>query len=172
MITPFSVKPKAQNKLSLYVAAVCLVLAIVAIAVYTFIPMYKGIVGVIALVFITAAIFIYNKYICASYCYDVTFNSSGEPVLAVRKIVGKRETTMCHVGIEAIINVRKLSREERRSYKSDAGVVRYSYCPTMLPDSVYLVTVRCAYEKADLFLELNDEIAALILQYAREYNSL
>ena len=168
MITPFSIRPKPANKLAKYSAAACLGSAIIFVAVYMMIEKYRGIVGIGALVFITAAVYIYNRYVCARYSYDVAIDTNGDPIFVIRQTVGKRETTLCRVDISAIRAVKKLTCKEKKAYKSDSGTSVYCYYPTMRPEILYLVEVRCPYENADLFLELTDEHASLLMSYAVE----
>ena len=61
-----------------------------------------------------------------------------------------------------------MSAEEKKSYKPAADVARYFYSPTLSPEKVYLLEVRSSYEKADVFVELTDEQAAMICAYAKE----
>ena len=168
MIVPFSVKPKASNDRAKYAAIACLGSALIFIAIYMLMPQYKWVPGIIILAFVTAAIFIYNKYISAIYAYDIIMDSNSEPILVIRQIVGRRETTLCRVDVSAITNVKRLDKNDKKAYVPENGVLRYSYYPTMSPDTVVLVKVRSVSEKADIFLELTDEHIALLNRYAEE----
>lgn len=168
MISPISIKPEPQNNKAKHTFFACLGSAILSIALYTMLPSYKGIVGIVALGFITAAIYLYNRYVCAAYYYDVTMDSNGSPVFVISQSVGKRQTTLCRVDLSSITLVKKLSAEEKRAYKPAKDIARYFYSPTLSPEFVYLLEVRSPYEKADVFVELNDEQAATISAYAKE----
>ena len=45
---------------------------------------------------------------------------------------------------------------------------RYSYIPTLMPDSYYVMTVENRYEKAKIALQLTDGMADLLRTYAEE----
>lgn len=168
MITPFSTTPKPQNKLAKYVMAACFGSFLILIMLSMMMLNYKGLISVAALVFVTAGIFIYNKYIYTVYSYEVVFDMNGVPLFVVRHTQKKHMATLCRVEISNISDVKKLNREERKAYKVDRSVPSFSYCPTMCPDTVYLVTVRSFDENADIFVELTDESAALLLRYSKE----
>ena len=168
MISPIIIKPEQQNNKAKHIFFACLGSAIISIALYTMLPQYNGIVGIVALGFITAAIYLYNRYLCAAYYYEVTMDSSGSPIFVISQTVGKRQTTLCRVDLSSIILVKAMSIEERKSYKPASDVARYFYSPTLSPERVYLLEVRSPYEKADVFVELTDEQAAIISAYAKE----
>ena len=168
MISPMTIKPEPQNNKAKHIFFACLGSAIVSIALYTMLEKYNGIVGIVALGFITAAIYLYNRYICASYYYDVAVDSNGSPIFVVSQSVGKRQTTLCRVDLSSIMVVKAMSAEERKNYKLASDIARYFYSPTLSPDRVYLLEVRSPYEKADVFVELTDEQAGMISAFAKE----
>ena len=166
MISPVSIKPEPQNKKARYVFFACLGSAIVMMALYMFLPKFKGIAGIVALAFITAAIYFYNRYVCATYYYDVFVDAGGNAMFLIRQAVGKRETTLCRVDLSSIRSIRMMSKEDRRAYKPEKDIGRYSYSPTMSADVLYLLEVRSSYERADVFVELTEEQADMLLRYA------
>lgn len=168
MIREFYVHAKPANKKAVYAFFACLGSAIIVFAVYMLAEKYRGLISMGIMVFITAAVYIYNRYMGSEYFYDITFDHTGTPVFVVRQKIGKRESTLCRVDLGSIIRIDKMTAEERKGYKADAGVVRYTYCPTMMPEVVYRVAVRSHSEKADIFIEATDELAELLLGYSRE----
>lgn len=168
MISPISIKPEPQNNKAKHTFFACLGSAILSIVLYTMLPSYKGVVGIIALGFITAAIYLYNRYVCAVYYYDVAIDSNGSPVFVVSQSVGKRQTTLCRVDLSSIVLVKAMSAEEKKSYKPRKDIARYFYSPTLSPEKVYVLEVRSPYEKADVFVELTDEQAGMISAFAKE----
>ena len=126
-------------------------------------PAYSGIIWLVALGFITATIYVYNRYVGAEYCYEVS-DSGGRPSFIISMRIGKTVRTMARVDLYAITEVHKMTRAEYRAHKCDRDIARFSYFPTMFSDEVYLVRVRSHYEKADLFIEADDNFAALLMQ--------
>ena len=168
MIKEFSAHAKSSNKTARYVFFACLGSTIIMTLVYILAWKFKGLIGFVDTIFITATIYIYNRYMGTEYFYDVTFDHMGAPVFVVRHRIGKRETTICRIDLNSVVNVVKMPKEKRKTYKPDKDVIKYSYYPTMSPDTLYLMTVRSHIEKADVFVEISDEMAALLLSYSEE----
>lgn len=167
MITPFSIIPKAQNKLAKYVMTSCFCSCFICVVVSMMLEKYKGLADIAALAFATAGIFFYNKYIYTTYAYEVVFDTDGTPVFVVRHTGRKSLATLCRIELSSIVDVKLLSKEERRDLPVDRTIPRYVYCPTMCPDAVYMIKMRSLSENADVFVELTDEAASLLMQYAR-----
>ncbi len=172
MINEFSVSPRPSNNKARHLFFIFLILAATAAAIYIPITRFKGIVGVVCLLFIVAAIYVYNRYMAMKYYYDVMIDSAGTPLFIVRNVIGKRESTLCRVELSAIVGVKRLTGEERKKHTTPAGYVRYFYHPTLAPDSVCVVTVSSRYERAEITIEANDELVNLLSAYATEARSL
>ena len=168
MISEFSVKPKAQNKNAYYYMYAFLLGAIVTLVIYFLIDRYKGLVGLGTITFITAAVFIYTKYIAAQYIYDITFDSSGNPVFVVRQQTGKKDTTLACIYLSGITSVVMLDKTERKNHTTPGGMIKYVYTPTISPDTVCLITYYSRYEKSEIYIEANTDFATLLMNYAIE----
>ena len=125
---------------------------------------YSGIIWVLALGFITATIYVYNKYVASEYRYEIV-NFESKPVFTVSMRVGKTERTMARLDLCDVTEIRKMSRDEYRLHKCDKGVLRYSYFPTMFAKEVYFICVRSEYENADVFIEIDEAFAAKLEFY-------
>ncbi len=168
MIRELSVRPVPTNKNAKVFFLGSLFLALVSLIAYFSVQRYKGIVGLFILVFLTAGILVYTKYISAQYYYDVTFDSNGVPVFVVRQVTGKRQTTLCRVDLYAIRSVTLLEGESKKRHKAPDKAVKYVYTPTLFPNSVYAVYVKSSYEHAELMIECSEEFASLLMSYAEE----
>ena len=62
MISEFSAKAKSKNNNAKILFFALLGLAVATVAVYISLDKFKGVVGLFAVAFITAAVFIYTKY--------------------------------------------------------------------------------------------------------------
>ncbi len=163
--TPFpevSLHVKPTNKLANYIVYASLISAALSIGVCFFIERYQGIFGIIAMGFLTAAIFFYTKYLSAEYTYELMTDSLGMPLFIVRSRTGRRESTLARLDLYAIRNLERLSRDELKGRKSDTGVAKYTYAPTFHPDEVVLLTVRSRYERSDVIIEVPREFEALL----------
>ena len=167
MISEFTLRPKATNKRAQYLIAACLFGAAAFFVVYLAVEHYKGLVGLGTLAFITAAVFIYTKYVAREYYYDILI-ANDTPLFVVRQLTGKRYSTLCRIELRSIMKVERMSATERREHKTPEGFVKYNYMPTLGPETVYLITSISRYEKAEICIEANDEFAALLTSYATE----
>lgn len=124
---------------------------------------YSGIIWLVALGFVTATIYVYNRYVGAEYYYEVS-DCGGRPSFIVSMRIGKTVRTMARVDLHSITEARKLNRAEYRAHKCEKGVLKYAYFPTMFSNEVYLLTIRSHHEKADLFIEADEDFISVITQ--------
>ena len=172
MISEFSARAKAKNNNAKILFFSLLGVAAVVTVFYLTAERYRGVIGVIALCFITAAIFVYTKYISSVYFYDITFDYNNSPVFVVRQRTGKKDTTLCRMDLYAVTDVIRQDKKERAEHKTKDGYLKYNYTPTLSPDETYLIRVFSRYEKAEIRIEATEEFAALLKQYAAEAKEL
>ena len=171
MINELSVHPKPTNKNAKIAFYILLAISACVTVVYLIVDTYRGIIGLGALIFITAAVLIYTKYLSCEYYYDVTTDSRG-PVFVVRQAIGKRMSTLCRIDIASIVKVQKETAQQRRAHKTPTGYKRYNYLPTLIPKQTYRLTSTSRYEKAEIVVEISDEFATLLMEYANEAREL
>ena len=164
------VKPKG-NKGKLLFTALMLVAATVVL-VSMFIERYKGVVGLVGMIAIVIATWIYTRYIAVEYYYDVTFDSSGEPIFIVRQIIGKRQSTLSRISLADIVDVTLQDAAERKAHKTPRDTRRYVYVPTVFSERVCRITTKNRYEKAEVLIEVSDEFASLLRSYAEEARAM
>lgn len=165
VINEFSVKLKPSNNYARYIFWTLLFLTAVASVFYLAADKYKGLLGLLVLAIVTAALYVYTKYLSAQYYYDLT-TDHGTPVFVVRQSVGKRETTLCRTELYGIRKIEAETAKQRFEHKTPAGYKKYVYLPTVLPKQTYRITTVTAYEKAEIVVEINDKLASLLLEYA------
>ena len=171
MITNLSVRPTPTNNKAKYLAIALLVGALATGILYSVMENFRGVVGLICLAFITAAIFVYTKYIAPVYNYDVV--AEGNTYLfVVRQTTGKRTTTLCRIDLASIRRIDRETEADRKAHKTPTGFISYVYCPTLAPDVTYLITSQTRYERAEIRIEASDDFAALLTEYAREAKAL
>ncbi len=163
-------KPSNNNAKNIFVGLLGAA-AMIMVAYFTA-ESYKGIIGLFAVVAITAAVLVYTKYIGVEYYYDITSDSNGSPVFVVRQIIGKRQTTLCRVDLHNITKIERISREEKRKHKTEARYKKYSYLPTIAPAYSLLIKLHSESENAEIFIEAPDEFGNLLLSYAKEAREL
>ena len=147
-------------------------IAAAVIAVSFMMDRFGGLVGNVGIVIAVVAILVYTKYLSPEYYYDITHDSDGLAVFVVRMVAGKRQSTLCRIGLAEIVSMEREDRAARKAHTTPKGVVKYSYCPTLDPELVYRLTTRSRYEKAEIIIEVSDEFAELLSRYASEARSL
>jgi len=176
MINEFSSLVKPSNCKAKVTFWVLIALSAVNVVAYILMDVYNvqkhGLVGVLALGMITAAVFVYTKYISPKYYYDITFDYEGTAVFVVRQVNGKRASTLCRISLHDIASIKKETVAERRSHKTPFSTKKYNYVPTLFPADTYRVTTRSRYEAAEILLEISDEFAELLLTYVAEAKAI
>ena len=170
MIPEMSVHARPTNTKARTVVCACFISALLLLILSAIVDKYTGLFGMAILIMLTAAIFFYTKYMAAKYIYDLTTADDHSPILIARSIVGKRQSTLMRIDMYTVTSVERLGREELRTYRAEPGVLKYTYSPTFLPDSMILIKTRGRYEKADIFIEAPEEFETLIREtseYAR-----
>ncbi len=163
----FSVHPKSQSDRAKYMFFAMLGSGLLIFFLSMLLQRFRGVVSFVGMIFIVGAVYIYTKYMGAEYYYDITVPDE-TPFFIIRHVIGKRSSTLCRVELSSILSVSKLNREQMKAHKTEEGVARYSYFPTMSPETVYLVKVRSSLEKADIFIEGTDEFAKVLMECAEE----
>ncbi len=133
-------------------------------------PKFTGIIWTVAFSFVVATIYVYNRFVGSEYRYAITLDG-GVPSFTVLLQVGKTGKIQARLDLDSIAEVRSMSGKEYRAYKSDKGIIRYPYFPTMFPETVYFVAIRSEHENADIFIEASEEFAEALASYAVGYTS-
>ncbi len=168
MIKELTVHPKPGNSYAKIFSLASMLLAVACIIAYSLMDMYRGVVGVAAIMFITTAVLIYTKYIAVDFYYDITEDSEGTPLFVVRQRTGRRQTTLCCIEFWSIDSVVHQTDKERRAHKREANVHRYVYAPTVFPKETYMISTHNRYEKAEITIECSAEFAELLRSNAAE----
>ena len=114
------------------------------------------------------AIFIYTKYVCAEFYYDVRLEEGSEPTFVVRQMIGKRETTLCRIDLSSIVKVEYEDKKAYRAHKAQKDTRVYNYVPTISPKGICRISMRNRYEKAEITVEITESLAGVISDYAKE----
>lgn len=172
MIKDFSVTPKPKNKNSVILMCAFFVLALISLIVTFFLDKYKGVVGMVTFLSLITAILVYTKYVAVVFHYDIIGEGVDEPLFVVRQTVGRRNVTLCRIALADIISINKESAKERREHKSERGVTRYVYAPTLAPDESFRIKVFSRREKAEIIVELTEPFAEMLMTLAAEAKAI
>ena len=165
MISTFSINPKPENNKAKVFVAVLGTIGAVVFFISMQMDRYSGVVALVAMLFLVASITISVKYVLSSFTYEIVC-ADGEWLFVVGQRTGQRYTTLCRVGLASVRAIEKKTKSED---KHEGGAyLRYSYIPTLLPDSYYVMTVENYGDKAKISLQLTDPMADLLRTYAAE----
>lgn len=164
----FSVKLTPSNNKARIAFIALLMGAFVLFALSSFVPLYRGIVSLGGMVCLVASLTLYTKYVSPVYYYDFTDDGYGTRLFVVRQMNGKRQSTLCRISFGEIKKVERETPEIRRGHQTPTGYRKYSYLPTLSPEVCYRLTIVNSYEKAEILIEVTDELADVIKGYARE----
>ena len=169
MIAPVTINPKPQNdKPRLFIA----IFGSLGGLIFIFgmlAERYSGVISLLGMLLIVAAIAISVRYIMSYFVYEIT-DADGEWLFVVSQYSGKRYITLCRVGLRYVVSIEKQSAKNKKS--KDLEYTRYAYIPTMMPESYYVMTVISRYEKAKISLQLTDAMAEQLRLYAAEAREL
>ena len=168
MINEYSVHIKPKNSNAKVLFGVLLAAALVLMIISKIIDLYNGVLALVGLIFLTAAVLVYTRYIGASYYYDITTDFEGYPLFVVRQLVGKRYSTLCRIGLNEIIEIKRETVGERKAHKTPYGTRRYVYLATLGVDLSYRLITKSRYESAEIVIEVSDEYASLLAEYVKE----
>ena len=141
MIKEFTIHAKPTNKKATAAFTACFLSSFAILTLSTFMEKYRGIVQLLGMGLLVAALLFYTKYMAPKYFYE-------------------------------IVKVEIEGAEARRSHKTPAGVKKYSYVPTLSPEFAARIYTSGRHEKAEILIEVTEEIARLISDYAKEAREL
>ena len=168
MIREFSVKAKPSNNKARALFIIFMLCAFVLVMTSTVVSEYRGAIALWGVGFLTLALLFYSKYILPVYYYDVMVDSSGTPLLVIRQQMGKRQSTLCRIALGDIISIESEDKAKRRGHKTPGNYKKYSYLPTLDPTLCYRVRMQNDYEKAEILLEISEDMAGLLSSYVDE----
>lgn len=168
MISELSVSPRPANKSATVTFGALLFSAAIATVLYLTAERFRGVIGLLTIAFITAAVLIYTRYIAVKYYYDVTFDTSSQAVFTVRQLIGKRVSTLCCIRLSSITKLAYEKKEERKGHKIPYGVRKYNYTPTLIPEDTIRIYSQTRIEKAEIVIEGSYELLSRLESFARE----
>lgn len=154
---------RSKNKVAKYAMLGCLGSSLIFYVAAMFASHYRGLIWMGTFICVIATVYLYNRYVGTEYCYSIHNYEDGGSVFVIAMKNGKTVRTMARLDLFAIKEVVKVSGKEYRAHKTEKGIFKYSYFPTMCPSELYYVKVRSHNEKADVFVQINEEIAAVLL---------
>ena len=171
-MTELSIHAKPTNNKSRVLFFLLLGLSVLVVGAYMLLRNFgvqkSGLLGVLALALISAAVLVYTKYISPKLYYDLTSDAYGTQVFVVRQMTGKRQSTLCRIGLAEIQRIDRETREERRAHKTPFSHKKYVYLPTLSPSVVYRLTTRSRYEEAEIVIEITAEVAEYLTRCVSE----
>ena len=163
-----STKASPKNSRAKVAFYILLALAGISSVVYLLADRYKGIFGLVVMIFLVSAVYIYTRYIGVQYYYDLTHDNTGEAVFVVRRQVGKSSSTLARLGLSEISSVKRENRAEAKAHKTPYGYRKYFYTPTLMPSETVRLTVISPYESSEVIIEATEEYEKQLTRYIKE----
>ncbi len=164
----YSVTVKPQNKNAVCLFCGVTLLAAVVFFVSTKMEVYRGILQFLALLLLTTAVLLYTQYVSALFLYDVMRGEDDAPIFTVRRLIGKRATTLCRFSLYDVTKIEKTVPADRAKKKREKGRARYVFAATLFADTLYRIRIDGA-ECADVFLELTPEAEQNLLPILEQF---
>ena len=171
MIAEFSMRIKPKNRAGMIIFLSAMTVGAFLFVYSSSLDSYRGVVGLAALTFFVAALFVYTKYIAPEYFYDITL-SDGEPLLLVRQLVGRRGTVMCRIALADITKIDFTDKGWRSTHKTPDGYKKYNYTVTIGVQNAVLLTVNSRHENCEILLEGESELSELLERYRNEARAM
>ena len=166
-IYEFTFRPVANKKNAITVFTVMMALALSAVAASAMAEKYKGLISLLAVGLICAAIYLFTRYVGAEYSYVVAHDSEENPNLIVTKTVGKRVTTLFNIPLYEIVDIRRESPKERAAHKTPFGVKKFNYAVTLMAGDTYRLITKSRTAENEIILEITREVADRLLEYSK-----
>lgn len=125
---------------------------------------FRWVLQLLALGFLTAAIFLTTRYVTKVYIYRVEDDGEGERDLTVTetKVGGRGRITVCRVALSHICRRELLERSDPADWKRGTKKI-FDYRADLCPAKSILLVVVEGGEELTLLLSYNEELYALLL---------
>lgn len=154
-IKEYRYAPRAGNRRALWVSLACAAVAVAAFLLSFFLPLYGGVIQLLSLVLLVAALFVAYKFIWVSYSYTIADPGDGIPCLLVEQVTGRRSSLLCRLPLYAILRVLPAGA-------AAPAAKAYAYTATMWGGSYRYVTGRLDGNTVLLKLEGEDAFFAAL----------
>lgn len=168
MISETYIKIKPSNNNARIAFAFCTSGGIALSLLSTIVPTYRGLVSLGGVVLLVTGIAVFSKFVASVYYYDVSFDSDRTPIFVVRRISGKRESTLCRIDLADIVKVEAEDSKKRKKHKTPVGYSKYIYVPTLMPKNTLRLTVHSRYENSEILIEGDSNLSTLLSTYSEE----
>ena len=165
-IIPFTYNVKSDKKRAYPLFFTVVFISSILVVVSMTVEKYSGVISLLAVVGLTAAVLIYQRYITADYAYVVTAGEEYAASLVINKRVGNRVSTMAYLPLYGITSIQKFTKEELKTHKTPKTTKKYNYAPTYDPDSVYIVFAKTNEASFEIVLECVGDVASRLLEYS------
>jgi hypothetical protein len=131
--------PTPKNTYAKIAALVCLLLgmALFAIASLNLVD-YPALPQTLGIFSLTASVYIASAFLLRRYTFSVDQNPQGELGeldFCIVENKGKREITVCRIGIDEIISVREVNKQNKKTVSEERkSMARHTYDVTFAPE--------------------------------------
>ncbi len=165
-IVDFTYRPITEKKRAFPCLFALLAIAAALVILSAILLRYRGIVSLFAVIFLTAALYVFTRYILAEYTYSVVTDSEGISYFAVTRITGKRVSTLCSFRMSEITSIDKIEEGKTR-HAPASKAQKYNFIPDFSIKEYYLIKTSSGTLNMEISIKGTDELAARLLEYAK-----
>ena len=166
-IIPFSYRRLADKRRAFPALFTLIGVSAVLVIASMITPKYSGVVSLVSICTMTAAVMIYVRYVVSDYTYSVREGENHQSYLIFTKVVGKRQSMMGCIPLYAIKSIEKFTNDELKQQKIDKGTHKYNFAPSFAPDAVYVIKAKTRTVSYFVVIEGTDELRDRILDYTK-----
>ena len=166
-ILEFTYRPKTEAKRIVPILVTLIVISAVLVVLSVTAPLYKGLIILAAVAGITASMYFFLRYAAGDFVYSVTFDSVGQAVFTVVKVVGKRSSTMCYLHLSNFKSVEKMKSADYKKSKKYYKAQRFNFCPSFAPESFYMIKSESRGMRTEVIVDVTEEVAVRLMEYAQ-----
>ena len=166
-ILPFSYRRLADKRRAFPLFFILIGVSAALVVASMISPKYKGVISLVSICTMTAAVMVYVRYIVSDYTYSVREGENKQSFLIFTKIVGKRQSMMGCIPLYSIKSIEKFTKDELKNEKVPKGVHKYNFAPSFAPDIVYVIKAQTRTVNYFVVIEGTDELRDRLLEYSR-----
>ena len=165
-ITEFTYRPISDKRRALPLFFSLLLASAILVAVSTFLPKYKGVVSLGAMLLLCATVLVFTRYYIAEFIYSVVLSNEGDALFVVTRVMGKRESAMCTLPVYSIFNVEFKSGDAAKSYKPDPVSKKYNFVPDFKPEAYFVIFAKDKGILSEIMIYGTPELAGRLKEYS------
>lgn len=123
---------------------------------------FHAVVQVISVGFMVVGLQILIRYVLSAFRYVVEYSDDGSAVLLIFKGQGSREAKVCHVALDRVVALFKLTDLPKFQEKYGTTANRFNYCQNMGKDAQWVLLFRDGERIIEVRFEPDEAMIGMI----------